>query len=84
MASNTLQRTLIETFVRKALRDINDSPERNTRNLVDMALNFSKGRFQTRFFQSAQRLLSDERSAYYPLVRNVAQNVDHERLLRLA
>lgn len=82
MASNTLQKTLIETFVRKALRDINDSPERNTRNLVDMALNFSKGRFQTRFFQSAQRLLSDERSAYYPLVRNVAQNVDHERLLR--
>ena len=41
---------LIETIVRKAIRDIRDSPKRNTRNLIDMALNFSEGRFQSRFF----------------------------------
>lgn len=82
MINNTVRKTLIETFVRKALRDIQDSPERNIRNLVDMALSFSRGRFQTRFFQSAQRLLRNEHSAYYRLVRNVAQNIDHERLLR--
>ena len=82
MINNTLQKALVETLVRKALRDIKDSPERGIRNLVDMALNFSKGRFQTKFFQSAQRLLSNEHSAYYRLVRNIAQNIDHERLLR--
>ena len=55
---------LIETIVRKAIRDIRDSPKRNTRNLVDMALNFSEGRFQSRFFETAQSMLQDENSAY--------------------
>lgn len=49
MIDNTLKRTLIETFVRKTLRDIKDSPERGIRNLVDMALNFSKGGFKRGF-----------------------------------
>ncbi len=80
MAANTT-RILIETIVRRTLREIQSAPERSIRNLVDMALNFSKGRFQKRFFESTQRMLSDEHSAYYQLVRNVVNNVDHERLL---
>lgn len=81
MAANTT-RILIETIVRKTLRDIQNAPERSIRNLVDMALNFSKGRFQKNFFEGAQRMLANEHSAYYPLVRNVVSNVEHERLLR--
>ena len=80
MAANTT-RILIETIVRRTLREIQSAPERSIRNLVDMALNFSKGRFQKRFFESTQRMLSDEHSAYYQLVRNMVNNVDHERLL---
>ena len=80
MAAST-NRILIETFVRKALRDIQSAPERSIRNLVDMGLTFSKGRFQTRLFQSVQHMLTDEHSAYYPLVRNIVTNVEHERLL---
>lgn len=80
MAIST-SRILIETIVRKALRDIRETPERNTRNLVDMALNFSKGRFQMKFFKSAQRMLRNEQSAYYRLVHRVVENVDHERLI---
>ena len=80
MAANTT-RVLIETIVRKTLREIQSAPERNIRNLVDMALNFSKGRFQKQFFESAQRMLANKHSAYYQLVRNVVNNVDHERLL---
>ena len=80
MAANTT-RILIETIVRRTLREIQSAPERNIRNLVDMALNFSKGRFQKRFFESTQRMLANEHSAYYQLVRNVVNNVDHERLL---
>lgn len=80
MASST-KRILIETIVRKALRNIQSAPERSIRNLVDMGLSFSKGRFQTRLFQSVQRMLTDEHSAYYPLVRNIVTNVEHDRLL---
>ena len=43
---NDISRILIETVIRKALRDVKDSPERSTRNLVDMALHFSSGPFQ--------------------------------------
>jgi len=81
MAVNTT-RILIETIVRKTLREIQSAPERNIRNLVDMALNFSKGRFQKKFFASTQRMLTNEQSAYYQLVRNVVNNIDHDRLLR--
>lgn len=80
MASST-KRILIETIVRKALRNIQSAPERSIRNLVDMGLSFSKGRFQTRLFQSVQHMLTDEHSAYYPLVRNIVTNVEHDRLL---
>lgn len=44
-------RIIIETIVKKALRDIKDSPERSIRNLVDMALHFSDGRFQRNFLK---------------------------------
>lgn len=81
MAENTT-RILIETIVRRTLREIQSAPERNIRNLVDMALNFSKGRFQKKFFEGAQRMLANEHSTYYQLVRSVVNNVDHERLLR--
>ena len=38
-----ISRVLIETVVRKMLREAKDSPERSIRNLVDMALYFSDG-----------------------------------------
>lgn len=44
-------RIIIKTFVRTALKDADESPERCTRNLVDMALHFSKGRFQQEFLK---------------------------------
>ena len=72
---------LIETIVRKAIRNIRDSPKRNTRNLVDMALNFSEGRFQSRFFETAQSMLRDENSAYYRLIPDMAVHVDTEKII---
>lgn len=81
MAINT-SRILIETIVRKTLTELQAAPERNIRNLVDMALNFSKGRFQKNFFQITQQMLCNEHSAYYRLVRDMANHVEHERLLQ--
>lgn len=73
-----MPRVLIETIVKKALKEINDSPERSVRNLVDMALNFSEGRFQSRFFETAQTMLKNESSPYYELIRDTVAYVDAE------
>lgn len=78
---NKTTRVLIETFVRKALRDIRDNPDRTIRNLVDMAQQFSKGRFQQHFFAAAQTMLQNENSPYYGLVQDVVNHVEHDRLM---
>ena len=55
---------LIETVVRRTLADIQDSPERTIRNLIDMALHFAEeGKFEREFFSIAQHMLEDSRSA---------------------
>ena len=58
-----ISRVLIETVVRKMLREAKDSPERSIRNLVDMALYFSDGRIQRNFFTVAQEMLRNGRGA---------------------
>jgi len=78
---NSMSRILIETVVRKTLKDMKEDPERSIRKLVDMALHFSEGRFQTNFFQAAQTMLENENSPYYALLRNIVSSVDAERLV---
>jgi len=77
---NTATRIVIETVVKKTLREIKDSPGRSIRNLVDMALHFSNGRFHRSFFEMAQTMLQNENSPYYGLIEDIACNVDSERL----
>lgn len=77
----SLNHTLIETTIRNAIRQIKDDPERNIRNLVDMALTFSNGRFQQHFFKSAQKLLQNPASCYYKLVPDLINNIDTERII---
>ncbi|MCD7919731.1 MAG: hypothetical protein LUG45_06580 [Clostridiales bacterium] len=76
-----ITRVIIETTVRRALKDLRRFPKRTMRNLVDLALNFAKGRFQQEFFRVAQALLADEDSAYYRLVQDVIANVDEDTLV---
>ena len=76
----SMSRMLVETVVKKALKSIKDSPERGIRNLVDMALQFSEGRFQQNFFITAQTMLQNENSAYYGLVRDVVTYTDTDCL----
>lgn len=78
---DSISRILVQTTVRKAIRDIRESPERSIRNLVDMALNFSDGRFQKEFFYTSQQMLENENSAYYSLIRNMVEHTDEEKLL---
>lgn len=72
---------LIETMLQQAVRKIKHDPERGIRNLVDMALQFSDGRFQKDFFSYAQKILRNESSAYYDLVRDAVSHVDTDKLI---
>lgn len=81
MKDSTMSRILVETVVKKALAAIKEDPERGTRNLVDMALQFAEGRFQQELFSAIQTMLQNEHSAYYNLVRDVVSRTDAERLL---
>lgn len=75
-----VNQVLIETIIRRTLKNIKDSPERETRNLVDLGLEFSEGRFQKRFLQITQRMLHNQGSAYYSLMRNAVCSVNHDIL----
>lgn len=71
-------RVLVESTIRRTLKNIQVSPERATRNLIDLGLEFSNGRFQTRFLKQAQKMLKNQKSAYYELVKHVVAAVDHD------
>lgn len=80
---NSVSRILIETTVRQTLKGIQEDPERSIRNLVDMALQFSEGRFQNRFFETAHTLLENEKSAYYGLIYDAVSHIETEHIVRL-
>lgn len=79
---NSMSRILIETTVRQTLKGLKENPKRSIRNLVDMALHFSEGRFLSRFFQTAHTMLEHEDSAYYALVEDAANHIETEHLVR--
>lgn len=78
---NNTSRIIIETVVKKTLKDIKDSPQRSIRNLVDLALEFSTGRFHRIFFEIAQTMLKNQKSSYYRLIEDIANNVNSEKVL---
>lgn len=79
--TDSVQRVMVKTIVKKAIRDIKIDPERTIRNLVDMALQFADSRFQKQFYSSAQHLLSNEQSGYYALVKDSLSKVEEDTLL---
>lgn len=72
---------LIETTVNQAIKRIQNDPERSTRNLIDIGLHFSEGRFQQSFLELAQKMLEDEQSAYYRMIPDIMANVDGKRIV---
>lgn len=76
-----LTRILLETTIRNTIKDIRQDPERRIRNLVDLALYFSHGRFQKQFLETAREMLEKEDSAYYILVQDLVSSVHMERLV---
>lgn len=77
-----LNRVLIEGMLKKAVSDIHISPGRTIRNLIDLAVNFSKGRFQKKFLGSIQEMLQNPESKYYQLFMDIVSNVDMDLLIK--
>lgn len=75
-----MNQMLVEITVRRTLEQIKASPERAVRNLIDLGLEFSDGRFQKQLLETLQEMLRSRNSAYYTLVRNVIDSVTQERL----
>ena len=73
-----MTRVLVESAIRRTLKNIQQSPKRMTRNLIDLGLQFSHGRFQTNLLKQAQKMLQDQQSAYYDLVKDLSATVDHD------
>ncbi len=73
-----MTRVLVESTVRRTLKNIQESPQRATRNLIDLGLEFSDGRFQSRLFKQAQKMMQNQKSAYYDLVKRIVATVDHD------
>lgn len=78
--AETLNQALIESTIKQAIKRIQDDPERSTRNLVDMALLFSSGKFQQRFLEVIQQMLQNEQSSYYRVISDLITNVDSKRI----
>lgn len=79
-----ITKILVETAVRRTVKNLKKSPEREARNLVDLGLQLSTGRFQKRLFMHAQTMLKNQNSAYYTLIKNTAMNVDEDNLVRFS
>ena len=77
---SSISKILVGSIVKRTLKEMKENPDRGIRNLVDMALQFSDGRFQEDFFTTAQAMLQNENSAYYHLVREVVTHADTDRL----
>lgn len=71
-----INRIFIESVLNKALKEINKSPRRTARNLIDMGVNFSRGRLQKVFLSQVQEFLQNQNSAYYDLITDLTDHVD--------
>lgn len=80
MRKHDLTRTIIESAVDRALRDMEKDAHRSVRNLVDLALTFSKGRFERHFLEICRRMLESEGSPYYTALDRALDRVDRQTL----
>ena len=80
MDRDILTRTITESVVDRCIREIEEDPKRSVRRLVDLGRQLAKGRFQRQYLDLTQKMLEDEESPYYTLVRNVVRKADHDAI----
>lgn len=77
-----MNKVLIESMLKKSTKNMQSSPGRTARNLVDLAVNFSKGRFQRQFLCDLQTMLQNQESQYYRLLTDAISNVDMDLMIK--
>jgi len=80
MDNQPVIKAAIQSAVSKGIRDIRRDPNRSIRKLVDLGMQFGKGRNQKSFFTDAQSVLKNSNSVYYALVTSLIRNVDPQTL----
>ena len=76
MKREAITRTILDTIVDRAIRDIAEDSQRSLRKLVDMGQTFAKGPFQKRYIGTIQHMLENGGSPYYDLVQDTVRNTD--------
>jgi len=80
MDNQPVIKAAIQSAVSKGIRDIRRDPNRSIRKLVDLGMQFGKGRNQKSFFTDTQSVLKNSNSVYYALVTSLIRNVDPQTL----
>lgn len=78
--SSSIELIMIEMAIDIFLKDLREDPGRAMRNLIDLGMRFSKGRFRSDFLPYAQATMSDLTCPYYRLLENVARNIEGKAL----
>ena len=80
MTKNDITRGLIDFAVSQCLKNIKEDPYRSVRRLADLGRQFAKGRFQEELFSLFQRLLLNEESPYYEMLKQLISSVNTDTL----
>ena len=75
------KKILLRNMLDQVWENAAQAPRRFVRNLVDMGIQCSRGRFQKNFLGYAQEMLKNKDSAYYDLITDILTNVEKENLL---
>lgn len=71
---------MINGVVNSALKKAVSDPKRSIRNAIELVANNSHGRFQRKFFEAAQHMLTNRNSAYYTLGERAVTGIEHDIL----
>lgn len=75
------KKLLLRNMLEQVWENAAQAPGRSVRNLVDMGIQCSRGRFQINFLKYAQKMLENRSSAYYELMADLLTNVKKDNLL---
>ena len=78
-----LVRQAIDIAVSKAIEDMKCNSKRSIRNLIDLGLLFSTSSEQTDFFITAQKMLTNPKNPYYPLISRIMSEVDNDTIKKV-
>ena len=78
--NKNITRAIIEATVERGLREVDEDPQRSIRKLIDMAKQFSNGRFISEIYSIFQDLLRNEDSPYYSAIEHILHHTERKAL----